>query len=118
MVFPDGFQVSCEIARTDSEITTGLMFRERMDANKGMLFIMPPGSTTPFWMKNTKIPLDIIFLDENFTVINVESAELCVQEPCALYHPEKQYYLVLEVSRGTAAAHKAGKGARLIVSFT
>ncbi len=71
---PDGtpkarFEV--EIASTPRAITQGLMYRESMGPNQGMLFDPEGLSDTGFWMKNTYIPLDIIFIDDNNLVMNI-----------------------------------------------
>lgn len=117
-LFPDGFKVECEVADTPQEIQAGLMHRQALDAGKGMLFVMPAGSTNAFWMKNTKVPLDIMFLDEDYSVVSVVSAEPCVKDPCELYYPAAPYSFVLEVNKGTAAAHGAGERAKLLVSLS
>ncbi len=60
----DGSLISytAEVARSPQEITTGLMFRKEMPANHGMIFIVDPEREVNFWMKNTWIPLDMIFI--------------------------------------------------------
>ncbi len=59
-----------EIASTPVEHEMGLMFRKSLDKNAGMLFIYSKEEIQFFWMKNTFIPLDIIFIDSNFTVVD------------------------------------------------
>ncbi|MFA6190268.1 MAG: DUF192 domain-containing protein [Candidatus Staskawiczbacteria bacterium] len=60
---------SVEIAKTESERAKGLMNRNQLDADKGMLFIFEKEGVYPFWMKNTLIPLDIIWINENRKII-------------------------------------------------
>jgi uncharacterized membrane protein (UPF0127 family) len=60
-----------EVAATPAEQERGLMFREAMGADEGMIFPMNPPRPAAFWMKNTVIPLDIIFIDANHKVLNV-----------------------------------------------
>lgn len=68
-------EISLEIANTQQSILNGLMFRKSLGKNEGMIFELPKLQKNSFWMKNTSIPLDIIFLDENFKVIgSVENA--------------------------------------------
>lgn len=66
--------VVLEIANTSSERKKGLMYRKSMAENHGMIFVFPEEDDRSFWMKNTHIPLDIIFIDANQTVINIEKA--------------------------------------------
>ena len=61
-------QLDIEIAETDYETQTGLMYRKGMQANQGMLFIFPDVAIHSFYMKNTAFPLDIIYLDENLKI--------------------------------------------------
>ena len=63
--------IEIEIASDDYERQNGLMNRSKIDENKGMLFIFEEPKIQQFWMKNTRIPLDIIYLDENKKVINI-----------------------------------------------
>ncbi len=66
---PHAFTV--EVAATPAEQERGLMFRQTMGADEGMIFPMAPPRPTAFWMKNTVIPLDIIFIGANHKVLNV-----------------------------------------------
>lgn len=69
------FQENCfevELAITTEEITKGLMFRKELPQNKGMLFIFAKEGIRSFWMKNTLIPLDIIWLNKNKEVVFIK----------------------------------------------
>ena len=68
------FEYSCEVADTSSERVLGLMNRDSLPADEGMLFVYDEPANLTFWMKNTLIPLDIIFIDLNGRVINIEEA--------------------------------------------
>jgi len=60
-----------DIAYTPAKIEKGLMFRKRLNQGKGMLFVMPHYTTIHFWMKNTYIPLDILFIKED-TIVDIK----------------------------------------------
>jgi uncharacterized membrane protein (UPF0127 family) len=64
-------QLDIEIAETDYETQTGLMYRDAMETSQGMLFIFPEVAYHSFYMKNTRIPLDIIYIDENLKVASI-----------------------------------------------
>ncbi len=64
-------QLDIEIAETEYETQTGLMYRDSMEDNQGMLFIFPDVAYHSFYMKNTKFPLDIIYIDEDLKVASI-----------------------------------------------
>lgn len=93
--------VHVDVARTPAEREKGLMFVERLEEGRGMLFLMgPPERVLTFWMKNTYIPLDMIFLDSSRTVVGVvENAEPLTLDPRRVDRPSSY---VVEVSGGWA----------------
>jgi uncharacterized protein len=94
-----------EIADDQSERSAGLMFRESMDDDHGMLFVFPETRPVGFWMKNTPMPLDIVFIGEDGKVLDVLPGEPFSE---ALVSPGTtvQVRFVLELKRGIA--EKAG----------
>jgi len=91
-----------ELAVTSEERARGLMYRESLDADRGMLFVFEKEGNYPFWMKNTKIPLDIIWMDENKQAVYISrNTQPCTMEPCPLIDPRTSAKYVLEVSGGT-----------------
>ena len=67
--------LKAEVADDDAERSSGLMFRESLAADSGMLFVMPTVAPATFWMKNTLIPLSIAFLDERGTILEIHDME-------------------------------------------
>lgn len=102
--FMEGEEERCgffvEIAITPEQIQTGLMFREEMPLENGMLFSMPERKVQRFWMKNTPLPLDMIFMDEDGTVVGiVEDTEPYDEGSYGVDVPSK---FVLELNAGRA----------------
>ena len=64
--------IKAEVATTSAQHERGLMFRDHLGANEGMVFIFNPAQPVCMWMKNTLIPLSVAFMDEHGAVINVE----------------------------------------------
>ena len=69
-------EITCEIAKTIIEKTNGLMHREKLDKNKGMIFSFILPWYRFFWMKNVKIPLDIIFVNRKNSIIKIHEAPI------------------------------------------
>jgi uncharacterized membrane protein (UPF0127 family) len=92
-----------EVADDTSERSAGLMFRESMDDDHGMLFVFPETKEAGFWMKNTPMPLDLIFIGEDGRVRGILPGEPFSE---AVISPGKPVRFVLELKRGTA--DKAG----------
>jgi hypothetical protein len=115
--FPDGGVVVAEIADTPRRVQEGYMFRREVGEGEGMIFVFPEADVHPFWMKNTLVPLDIIWLDDGFTVVHLESAVPCTADPCPSYGPLRKARYVLEVRGGTAARRGLKPGDHLLVSF-
>lgn len=97
--------IAAEIADSPQEWSIGLMNRSSLPEGSGMLFVFPDEQPRSFWMKNTLIPLDIIFVSSNLTVLDVASAEPCRADPCPIYSSEAPAMYVLEVGAGFAEAH-------------
>ncbi|MFZ2491834.1 MAG: DUF192 domain-containing protein [Thermoanaerobaculia bacterium] len=111
VIFPDGFAVEVEVASDDTTRAQGLMFRDRLRQGTGMIFFFPSPGIYPFWMKNTLIPLDMIWIDGQKRIVSVtHDVPPCKAEPCASYPPGGESLYVLEVAAGVAREHglKAG----------
>ncbi|MEK7080259.1 MAG: DUF192 domain-containing protein [Patescibacteria group bacterium] len=103
----ESFCFEVEIAKTPLELSQGLMFRKSLGQNKGMLFIFEKEGIYPFWMKNTLIPLDIIWIDENNKVVFIsENTQPCPQKDCLQIIPQAEAKYVLELNAGQAREAK------------
>lgn len=99
--------VELEIADTDDSRARGLMFRKELPANSGMLFIFPQDGIYSFWMKNTLLPLDMIWLDNDLRVVDIKSfVPVCRSYDCPSYTPVSQARYVLEVNAGFTAFNR------------
>ena len=98
-----GQNFSVELATTPEDQALGLMFRDSMADDHGMLFLFPSAATRSFWMKNTRIPLDIFYFDENLKLVSVsENAKPCRVEQCPAYPSTGPARYVLELNGGKA----------------
>jgi uncharacterized protein len=106
-----GRTVTAELAVTHEQRRVGLMNRTRLDPDAGMLFIFPKQELQSFWMRDTIIPLDVVFLDEQGRVVNVAHGEPLVdttQLPST--GPARS---VLELNAGWCEVHGLGPGDRI-----
>ena len=113
-IAPDGTRIRLELAISDQERALGLMFRDSLPAEAGMLFVFAEEDRWPFWMKNTFIPLDLVWLDGAGAVVEVRAnVQPCRNDPCPSYTPVARGTAVLEVNTGFAKAHGIAAGATL-----
>ncbi|MCX6733190.1 MAG: DUF192 domain-containing protein [Candidatus Peregrinibacteria bacterium] len=119
--FP-GVQFDVEVARTAAQRTRGLMFRESMPVNRGMIFVFDDDAVRNFWMKNTLIPLDMIFVDKDGQVVsvsaNVQPCREKVSSACPNYASTEPARYVLEINAGLAHSHHIQKGSRMDISIS
>jgi uncharacterized protein len=108
---PSGTVYHVELAKTPEEQAQGLMFRESLPDRAGMLFVFPDVAVHKFWMKNTMIPLDIIWMDAAGKVLFVSAdTPPCKADPCPNYGPDAAASAVLEIAGGMAAKEKVAPG--------
>ncbi|TYB79437.1 DUF192 domain-containing protein [Bizionia myxarmorum] len=93
-------KLDIEIADNEFETQTGLMYRESMKTNHGMLFVFPNEQPRSFYMKNTRIALDIIYLDANKTIVSFQENAQPFNEGSLPSEGAAKY--VLEVNAGLA----------------
>jgi len=92
----DGVSFLPELALTSESRALGLMHRRKAPAD-GMLFVFPQAGSGGFWMKNTLVPLTIVFFDSRGQRVRRLSMVPCRRDPCPLYEPEKSYRFALEL---------------------
>jgi uncharacterized membrane protein (UPF0127 family) len=114
-----GQVIQLEVAQTPQQQATGLMHRTSLAANRGMLFAFNPPRSVGFWMKNTLIPLDMVFL-RNGEVKKIQpQASPCKADPCPTYGPGPNTVIdqVIELRGGRAAELGLKAGDRITVQF-
>ena len=102
--------VRVEIAADDASRVRGLMYRRSLEPDRGMIFVFPTTEEHSFWMHNTLLSLDMIFLDESRSVIGVVANAAPQTDTLRTVGKPSRY--VVEVAGGEAAAHAVGLGTR------
>ena len=98
-----GKQFSTEFATDDASRELGLMNRTSLAADHSMLFVFVDEQPRAFWMKNTLIPLDILYFDKERKLVSMQlNAQPCKADPCAIYPSDGKAAYVLELPAGTA----------------
>lgn len=114
VVLPSGRAIRVELAVTDEEKAQGLMFRESMARESGMIFLFDRLEVRPFWMKNCHFPLDLIYSLKDGTVVDVlKNVPPCAADPCPSYPPSAAADTVVEVNAGVAEKEGVKPGAKL-----
>jgi len=109
-----GHRFRVEIADTDATREHGLMDRTHLAADHGMLFVYPRARIRVFWMKDTLIPLDILFFDAHKRLVNVSAdTPPCKTETCPTYASRAPTRYVLELNAGVARQLQLQPGARI-----
>ena len=96
----DSVLLTVEIAQTDEQRAFGLMKREELADDSGMIFLFFEEHQGGFWMKDTLIPLSIAFFDVDGNIVRILDMEPCESDPCEIYDPGVSYYGALEVESG------------------
>jgi uncharacterized membrane protein (UPF0127 family) len=78
-----------------------------------MLFVFPTAEELTFWMKNTKIPLDVLFFDAQGKFVSLQTMVPCISEPCVTYPSNGMAQYALEVNAGFAKAQGIGAGSSI-----
>ena len=111
VILPNGSSIVVEVVSDPESRARGLMYRPSLAENRGMLFLFPAPDVHSFWMKDTLIPLDMIWLDTERRIIAIErDVPPCQADPCPSYGPSVEALYVLELAAGQAAAHRLERG--------
>jgi uncharacterized membrane protein (UPF0127 family) len=113
---PKGPVLYAELADTPLKRGRGLMFREQLPPDRGMLFTFGDMQTWSFWMKNTKIPLDIVWMDDKKRIVHIErNVPICTKtdDSCPQYRSNDAAMFVLELGGGRAEALDLQRGKKL-----
>ena len=104
-------ELTAEIAITDKEITTGMMFRTELGENEGMLFVMAVPHKASFWMKNCLFPLSCAYIDPEGTILEIHDMKPKDETPIPASSNRILY--VLEVNQGWFERHKIAVGTQM-----
>jgi uncharacterized membrane protein (UPF0127 family) len=116
ITLPGGSIIQAELANTPQKRAEGLMYREHLADDRGMLFTFSQAETWVFWMKNTKIPLDLIWINEKKQIVHMEQrVPICTRtdDSCPQYRPNEGALYVLELAAGRAEELKLQRGSKL-----
>ena len=108
LTLPNGKQLAVELRLSTEELSKGMMFRAQLPPDRGMLFVFDDSQKRPFWMYQTIVPLDMIWMDEAKRIVEiVENAPPCRERDlrnCATYGGNFETPYVLELAAGRAGA--------------
>lgn len=93
------------------------MYRESLGENEGMLFIFDEETIHAFWMKNTLIPLDAVWISSDYKIVDIQTMTPCKESLCSNYIPAGISKYVLEVNAGVAQKMGIGKGNKVSVKL-
>ncbi|MEQ1565863.1 MAG: DUF192 domain-containing protein [Myxococcota bacterium] len=105
-----GTEVRAEVASDDASRQRGLMFRDSLGTDKGMLFVYPDLKVRHFWMKDTRIPLSIAFADRSGTIVSIADMEPFDTDRTGSVVPAMY---ALEMTQGWFTEHGVAKGTKI-----
>jgi uncharacterized membrane protein (UPF0127 family) len=109
VTLPNGHRIRCEVMIHPKDMARGMMFRDSLDPDRGMLFVHGQPGNYPYWMYQVKIPLDIIWLDSNRRIVEMSlDTPPCEKGPastCPNYGGKQKAQFVLELAAGVARKH-------------
>jgi len=108
-------ELTVEIASDPIKRARGLMFRESLGEDEGMLFVFDKSSKHGFWMMNTTIPLDAVHFNEKKEVVDIIAMDPCKSIPCKTYHPKADSRYVLEVNQNFSRKNNITEGSVFVL---
>jgi len=105
-----GYEIAAEVAHTQLSRSQGLMYRESLEENTGMLFVFPSSGYYSMWMKNTYIPLSVAFIDVRGVILNIAEMQ---PETLTSHDAAGMAKYALEMNKGWFAARKITVGAQV-----
>ena len=105
--------VEVEIADTPETRQLWLMWRRALPQLSGMLFVFEEEQKYSFWMHNTLIPLDILWIDDELRIVDIQTVPPCEAQPCREYTPSSPALYVLEINAGAALEFGFETGTKL-----
>ncbi|HBB30542.1 MAG TPA: hypothetical protein DDZ80_14590 [Cyanobacteria bacterium UBA8803] len=112
-----GQRILLEVTQTPQQQQIGLMYRTSLAPDRGMLFSFNPPQTVSFWMRNVKIPLDMVFLRDGKVQAIATNVPPCTTTTCPTYGPETAIDQVIELRGGRAAELGLKVGDRVNINF-
>lgn len=111
-------KIRIEYARTPKELRQGLMNRTKLSKNSGMLFVFPDEKIRTFWMKDTPIPLEIMFIDTKGRISEITAMKPCAADAknCPVYVSKQHARFAIEVNSGFSQKNKIIEGDILEIS--
>ena len=109
--------IELEVVKSGKEKEEGLMYRDYLPQNQGMLFIFEKQDKHTFWMKNTFISLDIIWINKDFKIVDIISADPCRDLECEIYKPREKALYVIEVNKNFARENNIFIGNKVDLNY-
>ena len=112
----NGISIYVDLAIKENQKKNGLSIKDSIDSNEGMLFFFDEPQKTSFWMKNMKFPIDIIWLDESFSIVHIEkNIQTCESDLyCPTYTPNTNALYVLETIAGFSQKYNLKIGDKVL----
>jgi uncharacterized membrane protein (UPF0127 family) len=107
------YRVNVEVVSKPADQAIGLMYRKHLAKDSGMLFIFQQERPQSFWMKNTFIPLDMLFISSDLVIVDITTMNPCKTDPCPDYTSRQPARYCLEVNAGYARSHTIAIGDKI-----